>query len=312
MTETYTKSITIPRAMPSMMVQTLRYKTPIENEVRMLNTFKSAPVILLALLVGRPVFAGMVSFDFDEIQSPSKKGAAAPAIELYMEGLFGSDLSVSQNAAFGRRAGSAVGTLLQSPSTALGISNGYLKAGKGKGSGISFDFGGNPIHSFSIDWLLAKGGKSFAILADGVVINQQTLSKAQKKSGASGHQNSYFFDTPIHKLEFVGLKKKSFAIDNLVINIPLPTDEEAEENEALNEQNESNNNQNAGQKDNYGPGGNNTSETNLLLGALDNPPSRNDIIHAAAAVPEPSSWLMLALGLCGAWASRKLASPRSA
>ena len=293
------------------MVQTLRHITPIENEVRMLNTFKSVPVILLALLVGRPVFAGMVSFDFDEIHSQSKKGPAAPDIELYMESLFGSDLSVSPNAAFGRRAGSAVTSLLQSPSATLGISNGYLKAGKGKGSGISFDFGGNTIHSFSVDWLLGKGGKSFAILADGVVINQQTLSKAQKKSGASGHQNSYFFDTPIHKLEFIGLKKKSFAIDNLVINIPLPTEEEIEEGENSSEQSEGNNNQNAGgQNENNNPG-----ETNLLPSVLDNPPTgdENEIIQAAAAaVPEPSSLLMLVVGLCGAWASRKFGSQRSA
>jgi len=292
------------------MERTLHHITSIENEVRMLNTFKSVPAILLALLVGRPVFAGMVSFDFDEIYSQSKKGPAAPDIELYMESLFGSDLSVSPNAAVGRRAGSAVTSLLQSPSAALGISNGYLKAGKGKGSGISFDFGGNTIHSFSVDWLLGKGGKSFAILADGVVINQQTLSKAQKKSGASGHQNSYFFDTPIHKLEFIGLKKKSFAIDNLVINIPLPTEEEIEEGENSGEQSEGNNNQNTGgQNENNNPG-----ETNLLPSVLDNPPTGdgNEIIQAAAAVPEPSSLLMLVVGLCGAWASRKFASQRSA
>ena len=268
----------------------------------MFNTYKIVPVILLALLAERPVFAEMVSFDFDEIHSQSKKGPAAPDIELYMEGLFGNDLSVSQNAAFGKKAGSGVASLLQSPSAALGISNGFLKAGKGKGSGISFDFGGNPIHSFSVDWLLGKGGKNFTILADGVVINQQTLSKAQKKSGASGHQNSYFFDTPIHKLEFIGLKKKSFAIDNLVINIPLPSDDETEENENLNEQNENNTNQSAG------------GQTNLLLGVSDNLPTgyENEIIQAAATVPEPSSLLMLALGLCGAWASRKIANQRSA
>lgn len=274
----------------------------------MLNTFKSVSVILLALLVGRPVFAGMVSFDFDEIYSQSTKGPKAPEIELYMEGLFGTDLSVSPNAAFGRRAGSAVTSLLQSPSAALGISNGYLKAGKGKGSGISFDFGGNPIHSFSVDWLLGKGGKSFTILADGIVINQQTLAKAQKKSGASGHQNSYFFDTPIHKLEFIGLKKKSFAIDNLVINIPLPTDDETDESENPNEQNENNLNQNAGGPDEN----NNPTENNLPIGSLDGPPTGDGITQIAAAVPEPSSLLMLLLGLCGGWASRKIASQRSA
>ena len=81
---------------------------------------------------------------------------------------------------------------------ALGIYGGFLKVGKGRGAGISFDFGENPINSFSVDWFLRKGGKSFTILADGVVINRQTLTKTQKKAGLSGHQDSYFFDDPVH------------------------------------------------------------------------------------------------------------------
>jgi hypothetical protein len=258
----------------------------------MMNTFKMASLILPALLAGQPVFADMVSFDFDDIQSQSKKGPKAPDIELYMESLYGGDLSVSPNTA----AGSTATSPSQSLSPALGISNGYLKAGKGKGSGISFDFGDNPIHSFSVDWMLRKGGKSFTILADGEVINQTILSKSQKKSGASGHQDPYFFDTAIHKLEFIGLKKKSFAIDNLVINIPTGGD--TDENENPNEQTE-------GSQDNN-PGAN-----NLPSAVFDNPPSGGDTSQAAAAVPEPSSLLMLLIGLCGAGGARKIARRRS-
>lgn len=251
-----------------------------------------AALVFATLLTQRAVFADMVSFDFDNIESHSKKGPIAHDVEVYMEGLFGSHISVSQNTSAGKAVGSAA--LLQSPSAALGIDGGFLKAGKGRGAGISFDFGDNPINSFSVDWLLRKGGKSFTILADGVVINRQTLTKAQKKAGLSGHQDSYFFDDPVHKLEFIGLKKKSFAIDNLVINIPLPgSDEEPED---PNEENESETNQSS----------NGPNENDLPMGILDNPPWGETTNQVSAAVPEPSSILMLVLGLCGAWLARKI------
>ena len=270
----------------------------------MSKIFRLSGVIFLTVFIDRPVIADMVSFDFDDIQSQSKrKGAKAPEIEIYMEELFGSDISVSRNTGSAKKGPSAGNNLLQSP---LGIENGYLKVGKGRGSGISFDFGANPIDSFSVDWLLRKGGKSFKILADGVVIDQQTLSKAQRKSGLAGHQDSYFFDTPIHKLEFIGVKKKSFAIDNLVINIPLPTSDEIEdvENSANNEGNENNTNQTE-----YEPyEDENPSENYLDIGFLDNPGSGDNpgITQVAAAVPEPSSLLMLLIGISVAWFSRKI------
>jgi PEP-CTERM motif-containing protein len=270
--------------------------------MKMNKIIRITGVMFLMLFVHRPIFAEMVSFDFDDIQSQSKKGAKALDIELYMESLHGSDIFVSGNTVSGKSSGGASVTLLQSPSGALGINDGYLKIGKGKGSGISFDFGDNPIHSFSVDWLLKKGGKSFTILADGVVINQQTLSKAQKKTGASGHQDAYFFDTPIHKLEFIGLKKKSLAIDNLVINIPLPEENESVESFGLADPNAETTNEN-----NDGPGGDGNPTGNYLaLEFLDNPPGNDGDPVRTTAVPEPSSLLMLALGVSAAWLSRRL------
>jgi hypothetical protein len=286
---------------PARVVQRLRPKTSKQKEVYMLKITQLAALIFLTIFTHRAVFADMVSFDFDDIQSQSKKGPKAPDVEIYMEGLYGSNISVSQNTAFGRTGGSAGASLLQSPSSTLGISNGFLSAGKGRGAGISIDFGENPIHSFSVDWLLRKGGKSFTILADGVVINQQALTKTQKKAGLSGHQDSYFFDDPVHKLEFIGLKKKSFAIDNLVINIPLPGSDETEDPENSNEGNEGNTNQAGGDPNNN----ENPGENNLPLGLLDNPPAGDTITQVTAAVPEPSSILMLVLGLCGAWLWRR-------
>src|SRR6266508_1271908 len=191
-----------------------------------------------------------------------------------MEGLFGSDITLSQK------------------TTAV---NSSLRAGKGKGaSAITIDFGANPIDSFSVDFQLFKNSKSFTILADGVVINQQTLSKAQRKAGLTGHQSSYFFDTPVHTLQIVGLQTKSFAVDNLVINIPLPTDKQLDDLDDLNEESESDSNEN----------GNNSSGNGLPGGAG---AGGDSIItnQVTAAVPEPSSLLMLAIGLCGAWFSRR-------
>src|SRR6266508_7008082 len=192
-----------------------------------------------------------------------------------MEGLFGSDITLSQK------------------TTAV---NSSLRIGKGKGApAITIDFGANPIDSFSVDFQLFKKAKSFAILADGVVINQQTLSKAQRKAGLTGHQSNYFFDTPVHTLQFVGLQKKSFAIDNLVINIPLPTDEQLDNPDDLNEESEIDSNEN----------GNNSSGNGLPGGAG---AGGDSIItnQVTAALPEPSSLLMLAISLCGAWFSRRV------
>ena len=268
----------------------------------MLKIIQLAALVVLTLVTQRAVFAEMVAFEFDNIQSQSRKGPKASDIAVYMENLFGSDISVSQNTAAGKAGGSAVTVLLQSPSAPLGIHNGFLQTGKGRGAGISFDFGENPIDSFSVDWLLRKGGRSFTILADGVAINQQTLSKAQRKAGLSGHQNAYFFDDPVHKLEFIGSKKKSFAIDNLVINIPLPAHDETEDAENSNEGSDGNTNQTGAVAYENG----NLPGNYSLVGSLDNP-SPSDTISQVAAVPEPSPILLLAMGLCGAWLSRRIA-----
>jgi hypothetical protein len=204
----------------------------------------------------------MVLFDFNQIHSQSKKGVNASDVEAYMEGLFGSDISVSQNTTAG---------------------NSFLKVGKGNGaSGITIDFGANPIDSFSVDFQLFKKAKSFMILADGVVINQQTLSKAQRKAGLTGHQSSYFFDTPVHTLQFVGLQKKSFAIDNLAINIPYDESESDPNEHGSNSSGDS------------PPGGAGAAGDSIITNQV------------TAAVPEPSSLLMLAIGLCAAWFSRRV------
>jgi hypothetical protein len=131
-----------------------------------------------------------------------------------------------------------------------------------------------------------KRAKNFTILADGVVINQQTLSKAERKTGLAGHQSDFFFDTPVQTLQFVGKNKKSFAIDNLVINIPL------DEGGAILS------------------GSGFVLTTDVPFG-IENPfvgSSDTIILNQVTTVPEAASLLMLAVGLCGTWFSRRLNS----
>jgi hypothetical protein len=230
----------------------------------------------------------MVVFDFDDIHSQSKKGVNAVDIEAYMQGLFGADLSVSRNTTAIGSIGGTSSNLLHSSSA--GLNNGYLKVGKGKGTGIIIDFGDNPIDSFSVDFRIFKRAKNFSILADGVVINQLTLSKAERKTGIAGHQDDFFFDTPVHQLQFVGLGKKSFAIDNLIINIPLPGGE--------------NNDQPGGEGLIDPPGGGIGNDQPGGEGPID--PPGGGIGITQVEVTEPSSLLMLAVGLCGALFSRRV------
>jgi len=106
------------------------------------------------------------------------------------------------------------------------------------------------------------------------------LSKSQRKTGLAGHQNAYFFDSPVHTLQFVGINKKSFAIDYLVINIPLD-----EGGTILS-----------------GSGFVLTTDVpfgleNPFVGSFINPLTDTIILNQVTVVPETASLLMLALGL---------------
>ena len=216
-------------------------------------------------------------FDFDSIQSTSKKRTGGADVEAYMAGLYGSNLSVSQTAA------------VRGPSiyNNADLDNSYL-IGKGKDGppAIVINFDDDPIHSFSVDFKLLRKAKSFSILADGELINHQSLTKAENKSGLSGHQNAYFFDKPVHSLRFVGLKKKSFAIDNLVVNIPFDLDDGSE----------------------FGQAGGSSFTANVngfSDGNVTGFDAPLDINQLTADVPEPASLLLFGLGSLGLMFFRK-------
>jgi hypothetical protein len=237
-------------------------------------------IAVVAIVLAWPTLAAStVVFDFDDIQITSKKkGVSGAAIEVYMEGQYGSGLSVSPKATAVHGAPFYSSDSL----SGLAVSNSYLTAGKGKGAAsITIDFGDNPIDSFSVDFKLFKKAKSFSILADGELINHQTLSKAQKKAGLSGHQDAYFFDTPVHSLQFVGSKKKSFAIDNLVVDLPSDFDDGSS----------------------IGQSGSSFTDNVLPLGDTEGTDVNSALgdasINQVADVPEPASLLLFVLGSLG-------------
>jgi hypothetical protein len=176
------------------------------------NRLSSAIFFLLGVLfLDRVAFAEMTLFDFNQVQPSSKRQANSyMTIESYMEGVYGSDISVAR----GAMAAAGMGNL-SSPDT-------FLVNGKGKNSALVLSFGSSPINSFAVDWDVFRKGTGIIIKADGVVIFQDLLTKSEKRSGVSDHLAPVFFDHPVHTLEFIGLGKSKIGIDNLAVNIPLP------------------------------------------------------------------------------------------
>jgi hypothetical protein len=231
-------------------------------------------VLLLSIfLCNQAVFADSL-FDFNEINAPKKKSKHAAAIDSYMEGLYGSDITVGPRAevvnSSRNRARSAGGF---SPA-----SDAFLKSGRGKNSGITLSFDASPISSFSVDSQVFKRGIGLIIKADGVIIYQHLLTKAEKRSGIMDSIDPVFFDKPIHTLEFIGIKRTKIGIDNLEVNLSQPSDP---------------------------LGGNGGTQPSDPLGGN----GGNGGDSQFASVPEPSSLLMLGVGFLTAfWLARRSTS----
>lgn len=266
----------------------------------------STSILMLAMLCAPSAAMSTVVFDFDDVPGPVRRTPAGQQVELYMEGLYGSNVTVSQKTT------SVRGASILDPADST---NRYLQIGKGKGpAAIIINFDENPIDSFSIDFKLFKKSKGLSIFADGQLIDVEALSKAQKKKGISG-QKVFLFDTPIHTLEFVG-KKKSFAIDNLVVDLPSggeTTGGVILTTSNTNTDGNTNTNTDTNTDTNTASGDDETPDTFGLpsesgSGAGDNPLPNfsltSDIVSLtdspAATVPEPSSLLLLLFGFAAA------------
>jgi len=175
-------------------------------------------VLLSIFLCNQPVFADSL-FDFNELNVPKKKSQQAAAIESYMERLYGSDVTVGpgpQIVTSAPKGAQAAGGL--SPAY-----DAYLKSGNARNPGITLSFDASPISSFSVDSQVFKRGVGILIKADGVIVFQHLLTKAEKRSGIMESIDPVFFDKPIHTLEFIGINRSKIAIDNLEVNLSTPS-----------------------------------------------------------------------------------------
>jgi len=185
------------------------------------SLWSSLFLVLSIFLFNHPVHADSF-FDFDEINAPKKKSTHSAAIDSYMERLYGSDITVGPRAqvvnSSGNHGRAAAGFSPPSDS--------FLKNGNGRNSGITLSFDASPISSFSVDSQVFKRGVGIIIKADGVIIYQHLLTKAEKRSGIMESIDPFFFDKPIHTLEFIGINRTKIGIDNLEVNLSQAGDPE--------------------------------------------------------------------------------------
>jgi hypothetical protein len=271
-----------------------------------MKKYFSTSLLMLAMLCAPSAAMSTVVFDFDDVPPPLRRTPAGQQVELYMEGLYGSSLTVSQ------KTNAVRGASILDPADPA---NRYLQIGKGKGpAAIVIHFDENPIDSFSIDFKLFKKAKNLSIFADGQLIDVEALSKAQRKKGISG-QKVFVFDTPVHTLEFIG-KKKSFAIDNLVVD--LPSGGETTGGIILTESNSTPNTDTTSFEDGETPDPSGLpSETDTGEGdnSLPDFTLTSDTVSPTdiqtAAVPEPSSLFLLLFGFAAAPLKSFLSKRRS-
>ena len=256
---------------------------------------------IITLLLSTLIFShaasadGLSHFDFNDVPvSQKKKTDSAAQVESYMENIYGAEVRLgpgvrATNNARGRTIGMHLGNSDTSPLGVLvpaaELPDTFLMSGKGKTPSIVITFGEVPIHSFAVDWQLFRKARGLTIKADGKVIFEQALIKAETKVGMLGHQDPIFFDDPVHTQEFIGWKKSKFGIDNLVVNFPLGGDGDFADGPE-------------------GPSGTGPLEISgdvlpepTLTGFI--PPTTivADTGAGLASIPEPATFLLLSLGL---------------
>jgi hypothetical protein len=176
--------------------------------------WSSLSLLLSIFLYNQAVFADSL-FDFNEINAPKKKKQHAAAIDAYMENLYGSEITVGLQT----RLAGMPGTHARAAASLSPASGTFLKNSGGKNSGITLSFDASPISSFAADSQVFKRGVGIIVKADGVIVYQHLLTKAEKRSGIMESIDPILFDTPVHTLEFIGMKRTKIGIDNLRVNL---------------------------------------------------------------------------------------------
>lgn len=181
----------------------------------MKRLFGSSLFLVLGILYCNQAVFALSLFDFNEINAPKKKKLHAAAIDTYMEQLYGSEITVGPRT----QVAGIPGTGARSALSLSAGSGPFLKNGPGKNSAIALSFDASPISSFSVDAQVFKRGVGILIKADGVIVYQHLLTKAEKRSGIMDSIDPILFDQPVHTLEFIGMKRTKIGIDNLQVNL---------------------------------------------------------------------------------------------
>ncbi|HWP56311.1 MAG TPA: PEP-CTERM sorting domain-containing protein [Candidatus Acidoferrales bacterium] len=193
------------------------------------------------LLAGEAAADPAVIFDFNSLPPGLQSAPGADSIESYMEGLYGADISVDTGAYtsnsgikvkkkfahLGNTDGALYAAKLNKKQLKLRASDTFLAnpaTVKGAKSYLALDFGSKPISGLEFDFEIFPVRKKFpaglTVKADGVTILEYSASKKDKKTGLLGHQSLLLFDTPVHKLEFIGTPNTPIGIDNLLVYNP--------------------------------------------------------------------------------------------
>ena len=166
--------------------------------------------LLVAVLLVQNAGAASVLFDFDDDDLPWLSGATA--IENYMEGVYGSDITV-----VGGIVGNGIipGPLYDFPG------DHYIQTELSCGPHwFSFSFNELPVTAVSFDWGVRMG--SFHAYADDD--DEAFFSSEGWDWWASGSSGTIFFEAPVTTLKFTGSRfLGEIEVDNLVVtHVPEP------------------------------------------------------------------------------------------
>ena len=164
----------------------------------------SGIVIALAVVFAMSTTASAILFDFEGVSDPGN----AAAIEAYMEGIYGSDITVTH--------GIVGDGILHGP---LGPDH-YIQVGPSYGTHwFSISFNEVPITSVSFDWGVEYD--RFHAYADGV----EFFSKGYGY-WSYGNSGTYYFTSPVTTLKFSDGFLGAISIDNLNVTpasaAPIP------------------------------------------------------------------------------------------
>jgi hypothetical protein len=212
---------------------------------------KVAPILLFAGVLGLAgsASADTILFDFNSLGANVNSATGPDSIESYMEGLYGSDITVAlgaktqtarvENRPTGMYLGNSDGAIDRGnctapychPGTDTFLINRWdaTSVPSSLRDRIIITFEDVPIYGLGLDWeifpITRNGNKAdITIKADGEIVFWEELYGTDKENGDLGHF-SIDFTTPVHTLEFIDWTDAPIGIDNLSVTprrVPVP------------------------------------------------------------------------------------------